>query len=80
MLIQSVCPGRKVTHIGTALDSVTFALFKDAITHKGPARRSRIPGSVCAQPSRPGWTPPPRPRCSAGADSLTGGRSTASRA
>jgi hypothetical protein len=49
VMIQSVCPGRKVSHIGTALDSVTFALFKDAITHRGPAKVSRLPKGVCSQ-------------------------------
>jgi hypothetical protein len=50
ILIQSVCPGRQVSHIGTVLDSVTFAAFTDAIAHKGAARISRLPKDVCAQP------------------------------
>jgi hypothetical protein len=54
VLIQDVCPGRQVTHIGTALDSVTFALFKDAVAHRGPAKRSRLPGDVCDHPYAPG--------------------------
>jgi hypothetical protein len=54
VLIQSVCPGRKVTHIGTALDSVSVALLVDAIGHAGPARRSRLPAEVCAHPYAPG--------------------------
>src|SRR5215218_4613415 len=54
VLIQDVCPGRQVTHIGTALDSVTFALFDDAVTHRGPARVSRLPADVCAHPYAPG--------------------------
>ena len=52
--IQSVCPGRTTSHIGTALDSVTFAAFVDAITHKGPAKVSRLPKDVCAHPYAPG--------------------------
>ena len=52
--IQSVCPGRMVSHIGTVLDSVTFAAFTDAIAHKGAARISRLPKDVCAHPYAPG--------------------------
>jgi hypothetical protein len=48
--IQSVCPGRMVSHIGTVLDSVTFAAFTDAIAHKGAARVARLPKGVCAHP------------------------------
>jgi hypothetical protein len=54
ILIQSICPGRTTTHIGTAVDSVTFAAFADAISHKGPADPSRFPGDVCAHPYAPG--------------------------
>jgi hypothetical protein len=54
VLIQSVCPGRMVSHIGTALDSVTFAAFADALAHKGAARIARLPRDVCAHPYAPG--------------------------
>jgi hypothetical protein len=54
ILIQKVCPGRKVSHIGTAVDSVTFAAFVDAITHNGPAKVSRLPEDVCSHPYAPG--------------------------
>ncbi len=50
VLIQDVCPGRAVSHIGTALDSVTFALIDDAIRHRGPAKVSRLPAGVCSRP------------------------------
>ena len=52
--IQSVCPGRTVSHIGTALDSVTFAAFDDALRHRGAARISRLPKGVCTHPYAPG--------------------------
>jgi triacylglycerol lipase len=52
--IQSVCPGRRVTHIGTVLDSVTFAAFTDAVAHRGAARVPRLPSDVCAHPYAPG--------------------------
>lgn len=54
ILIQAVCPGRTTTHIGTAVDSVTFAAFADALAHKGPAKVSRLPADVCAHPYAPG--------------------------
>jgi triacylglycerol lipase len=54
ILIQRVCAGRRVTHIGTAVDSVTFAAFIDAITHPGPVKVSRLPNKVCSHPYAPG--------------------------
>jgi triacylglycerol lipase len=54
VLIQSVCPGRAVSHIGTALDSVTFAAFADALSHPGAARVARLPKDVCSHPYAPG--------------------------
>jgi triacylglycerol lipase len=50
IVIQSVCPGRQVSHIGTVLDSVTFAAFTDALAHRGAARIARLPKGVCAHP------------------------------
>jgi pimeloyl-ACP methyl ester carboxylesterase len=55
ILIQSVCPARTTTHIGTAVDSVTFAAFVDAVAHggkekRGAARVSRFPPDVCSHP------------------------------
>ena len=55
ILIQDVCPGRETSHIGTAVDSVTFEAFLDAMDHggkgrKGAAKVSRLPGDVCDHP------------------------------
>jgi hypothetical protein len=50
IVIQSVCPGRQVSHIGTILDSVTFAAFADAVAHTGAARVARLPKGVCGHP------------------------------
>jgi hypothetical protein len=55
ILIQDVCPGRTTTHIGTAVDSISFAAFVDAIQHrgkgkKGAAKASRFPSDVCDHP------------------------------
>jgi hypothetical protein len=57
VLIQQVCPGRQVSHIGTALDSVTWAALADALAHDGPARVSRLPADVCSHPYAPGLDP-----------------------
>lgn len=56
ILIQDVCPGRSPTHIGSALDSVTFAATLDAFRHKGPAKVSRLPKDVCSSLYAPGIT------------------------
>jgi hypothetical protein len=55
IVIQNVCPGRTTSHIGTILDSVTFAAFVDAVAHggkgkRGAARVSRFPPDVCNHP------------------------------
>ena len=54
ILIQDICPGRAVSHIGSALDSVTFAASEDAMTHKGPANVKRLPKNVCSKLLAPG--------------------------
>ena len=74
VLIQDVCPGRSVSHIGTALDSVTFALIDDAITHRGPARVSRLPADVCAHPYAPGLDEAATANIIDAAGQLTAGR------
>lgn len=56
ILIQDVCRGRAVTHIGTALDSVTFAAIQDAIARRGPAKASRLPKSAAFCANR--YAPP----------------------
>ena len=55
ILIQDVCPGRETTHIGTAVDSVTWEAFVDAVAHKGKGKKgaakvSRFPSDVCTHP------------------------------
>ncbi len=57
LVIQRVCPGRATNHIGTAVDSVSYAVLRDAMTHRGPARASRINRSVCLRPYAPGLDP-----------------------
>jgi hypothetical protein len=55
ILIQDVCPGRETTHVGTAVDSVSFEAFVDAIEHdgkskKGAAKVPRFPDDTCGHP------------------------------
>lgn len=50
LLVQAVCPGRVIDHIGLAVDTVSFAALLDAIDHRGAARASRFPASTCAKP------------------------------
>lgn len=76
VLIQDICPGREVSHIGTILDSVTFALFADAVANDGPGRASRLPADVCAQPYAPGLDPATTSTLLGGAGGLTSSRYT----
>lgn len=75
ILIQRVCPGRKDTHIGTAVDSVTFAAFVDALAHPGPALVSRLPNDICAHPYAPGLDPTTTAALISGATALTNSQS-----
>jgi hypothetical protein len=74
VLIQDVCPGRRVSHIGTAVDSVTFGLIVDAVHHKGPAKVSRLPRDVCGHPYAPGLDEATTTALVTGAGGLTAGR------
>jgi triacylglycerol lipase len=56
VLVQDVCPGRVVPHVGPLWDAVVFALVSDALTHRGPARVARLPGSICLEALYPGLT------------------------
>ena len=75
ILIQDVCKGRNVSHIGTALDSVTFAAIQDALAHPGPAKISRLPRSqaFCADRYAPPFTNFEGDILVAAANGVTGG-------
>ena len=50
LVVQSICPGRKVQHPGMVFDEAVFAVLVDAITHAGPAHRARLlRGHPCAK-------------------------------
>lgn len=74
ILIQDVCPGRKVTHIGTAVDSVSFAAIRDAIENSGPADPARFPADLCTSLFAPGLNPASTGSLVGAASGLTGGR------
>jgi len=42
LVIQNICPGRHVEHLGMAFDAVAFAALRDAATHSGPASADRL--------------------------------------
>src|SRR5205807_1436412 len=53
--VQEVCPGHKAEHLAMgSYDPVGYALALDALTHAGPAQKSRIALTVCAQALQPG--------------------------
>lgn len=45
--IQSICPADESDHVALASDLVTYHLVLDALNHRGPAKPSRIPRSIC---------------------------------
>ena len=56
--VQDICPADSSDHdlLGT-VDAVAYELAMDALTHDGPADKSRIPITTCAQPYMPGINP-----------------------
>ena len=58
ILIQDVCPGRTTNHIGTAVDSVSFAAFVDGIEHSGKGKKG--PQKCRVSPPTSATTPTPQ--------------------
>lgn len=80
VLIQDVCPDRTTGHIATATDSVTLALFEDAMAHdgkgiKGAGKVSRLPADVCDHPYADGLDEAKTTAFLGAADALTTGNS-----
>jgi triacylglycerol esterase/lipase EstA (alpha/beta hydrolase family) len=42
LVVQEICPGREVSHLGMAFDWAAYTGLVDAITHSGPASASRL--------------------------------------
>ena len=57
ILLQRKCPGRVVDHFATLADNVAYRLFRDARSHRGPARAARVPDGACARPYMPAADP-----------------------
>jgi triacylglycerol esterase/lipase EstA (alpha/beta hydrolase family) len=56
--LQDVCPTNAADHFAIgSYDAVGFAIVADALAHPGPAVRTRIPVTTCAQPFQPGVNP-----------------------
>ena len=56
--IQDICPNDTNEHLLVGLiDPVAYALAVDALGHDGPADRSRVDPTVCAQQFHPGINP-----------------------
>jgi hypothetical protein len=49
VMVQDVCAGRLVSHVGLAVDAPTFALVKDALTHPGGADPGRLDPTSCLE-------------------------------
>lgn len=49
LVIQDVCPGRPVGHVGLVFDNVFAAMVLDALFHPGPADEARIDRGTCAR-------------------------------
>jgi triacylglycerol lipase len=56
IVIQDICPGHKVDHVGTAYDGPTYALAIDALDHPGPAKPKRVGAAACRRDTMPGTT------------------------
>jgi triacylglycerol esterase/lipase EstA (alpha/beta hydrolase family) len=56
-MVQTVCPGREVSHKGAASDNVSVSLVLDALDNPGPARASRLPADVCSRDLAEGIDP-----------------------
>jgi triacylglycerol esterase/lipase EstA (alpha/beta hydrolase family) len=56
--LQQVCPANVADHFAIgSYDAVGYAIVVDALRNDGPAVRSRIPLTACAQPFQPGVDP-----------------------
>jgi triacylglycerol lipase len=56
IVIQDICPGHVVDHVGTAYDGPTYAFAVDALDHPGPANPKRVGKAACRRDTMPGTT------------------------
>ena len=58
ILLQDLCPGRPVDHLGIAADYVTWELVMSALTSKGGAQVEALSADACTKAMMPGATVP----------------------
>jgi len=57
IVVQRLCPGHRVDHVGLTYDGPAYAIAMDALEHRGPARLSRLDRrSACERDTMPGVT------------------------
>jgi triacylglycerol lipase len=59
LLVQDLCPGRVVDHVGLAYDAAAHDMVIDAFTHPGTADPGRFDRSTCLQVAFDGVAPEP---------------------
>ena len=59
ILVQDLCPGRVVDHVGLAYDNAAHDMVIDAFTHAGPADPARFHGLACFGVAFAGVAPEP---------------------
>lgn len=55
--VQQLCPLEPVEHLAMAYSNAAWLIGLDALTHRGPARLSRVSNSTCGAPFMPGVDP-----------------------
>ena len=58
ILLQDLCPGRPVDHLGIAADYVTWELVLSALVPKGGARVEALSADACTKVTMPGSSAP----------------------
>jgi triacylglycerol esterase/lipase EstA (alpha/beta hydrolase family) len=56
IVIQDLCPGHKVDHVGLAYDGPAYVIAMDALAHPGPAKPGRLGSAACRRDTMPGVT------------------------
>ena len=59
VLVQDLCPGRPVEHVGLAYDAAVHDMVLDAFTNPGPASPARFDPATCFQVAFAGVAPEP---------------------
>ena len=53
IVVQDVCPGHQVDHVGEAYDGPTYAIVLEALDNRGPADPRRVDRAVCQTDTMP---------------------------